>query len=450
MKCALMTILAVFLTGHLVVAQTNFSSQWGVISAGAFVIPSEGLDWTDPEGRATGKRIGYMRVGTVVKIGACRHVNGASGSGGTYCDVQSETGIAGKTHANRIFPLERGKTYAVARKEIILYDRNDKDRRRDSFSRNLGTIIEVVGDIETTPSDGNVDVIASYNLGIPDALTDLSIKKKHLTEGTYVISYAASGNGPPTKLAGQFDATGKEVLGGGPVALWAFKPVAEGTMETLVNKVVSDLGWKSNPAEDAKELISTAFELVSGVLDRVYCVAQINVDVSAGFKFFGNGLELEGSIPIYEKGKLFDIDIDVLEKDGRAKYWVVTAKTVVCQMGASLLDSMPQAVEAVSFMIMQNLPHTGNAARLTRGMPPRFGLTVPLAVDAENNPRLFEVSGFTNYMGARNLIMYSIAQSSMLELLDQSEREALAHALISKLGSFIRVSPDTVDRPNAQ
>jgi len=140
-----------------------------------------GLNWTDPEGRATGKRIGYMPVGTVVQVGLCRHVNGPPGSSGNYCDVQSEYGVAGKTHDLLIFPMERGKSYAVAidkKKKIKLYDRIDEDRRRDEFSRNDGTIIDASGEFQqmrTARSEGFQQAVRRYISDVTNCATSESM-----------------------------------------------------------------------------------------------------------------------------------------------------------------------------------------------------------------------------------------------------------------------------------
>ena len=378
----------------------------------------------------------------MVKVGQCRNVNGPPGSGGNYCDVQSENGVAGKTLDTLIFPMELGKSYAVARKEIPLFDRRDTNRRRDVFSRNSGVIIEIVGDYRAAGRDGNVDVVALYNLSRNGALTDLSIKKADLIGKTYVVEYPDLGTKPPIKLSAQYKKDGKIVLEGGPVSIWAYRPVNPETRNSLVNKVSSALGWKDLPENRARALVSKVFDLASTVLDRVLCVAEIETEVSSGFRFLGNGLELSGKIPLYQKGKLFDIDVDVLEKDGAIRYWVVTTKTVACDMGSTPRDSQPRAVEAVSVMVMRKGPHEGAVPRLTTAMLPRFGLQVAQVVDANNNAKLFEIEEFQNYFAALRLVRRQIAQTDLVDQLDREERDVLAHALISKLAMFVRPSPD--------
>ena len=169
-------------------AFAELPTEWAVVKKGAFVIPSHDLPWTDPEGRATGKRIGYMRVGTVVRVGKCEHVNGPDDeSTGDYCSVESEVGVEGKTLKTRLFALERGKVFAIARKEIVLYDRHTPSKPREKFSRNAGVIVELLGDWQNAPQSAAVDVIATYNLDRPDALTNLAIHKYDLVEGTYVV-----------------------------------------------------------------------------------------------------------------------------------------------------------------------------------------------------------------------------------------------------------------------
>lgn len=441
MRLLILTVAGTLALSSSVLAENKFLSEWGIIKKGAFVIPSEGLDWADPEGRATGKRIGYLRTGVVVKVGQCRNVNGPPGSGGKYCDVRSENGVAGKTLDTLIFPMERGKSYAVARKEIPLFDRRDMNRRRDEFSRSSGVIVEIVGDHRAASKDGNVDVLALYNLNKNKALTDLSIKKADLISKAYVVEYPDSGSEPPIKLSTQYR-DGEPVLGGGPVSLWAYRPVSSKTKNALVNKVSSALGWMDLPENEAKGLVDEAFDLASSVLDRVFCVAEINTEVSSGFKVFGNGLQLSGKIPLYRTGKLFDIDVDVLEKDGTTRFWMVTAKTVDCEMGATPRDSQPRAVDVVSVMVMRKGPHKGGAPKLTAEMARRYGLRNALAVDANNDAKLFEIEEFQNYFAALRFVRHRIAQTELVDHLDREEREALTHALISKLATFVRPSPD--------
>lgn len=442
MRLLIIAVAAIFGLSGSSHARNQFPSEWGIIKKGAFVIPSKGLNWADPEGRATGKRIGYLRTGVVVKVGQCRHVNGPPDSGGNYCDVQSENGVSGKTLAKLIFPIELGKSYAVARQQISLFDRRDPQRRRDVFSRSSGVIIEIVGNHRDARRDENIDVVALYNLNKKGALTNLSIRKADLIDKAYVIEYPGSGTKPPTKLSTQYKKTGEAVLGGGPVGLWTYRPVSAQTRRSLVDRVSTALGWKDLPQEQVNRLVSKAFDLASSLLDQVFCVAEINTEVSSGFKFLGNGLELSGKIPLYRTGKLFDIDFDVLEKDGTVRYWVVTTKTVKCDMGATPRDSQPRAVEAVSVMVMRNGPHKGAVARLTTDMVCRFGLQKSQAVDAYNNAKLFEIEEFQNYFAALRLVRHRIAQTDLVEQLNRDEREALAHALISKLATFVRPSPD--------
>ncbi len=68
MRIYIIISVLMFIPGGYVFAQ--YPTDWAIVSKGAFVIPSEGLPWTDPDGRAAGKRIGYMRVGTVVRVGS--------------------------------------------------------------------------------------------------------------------------------------------------------------------------------------------------------------------------------------------------------------------------------------------------------------------------------------------------------------------------------------------
>ena len=423
---------------------SSFPSDWAIVKKGAFVIPSEGLNWTDPEGRATGKRIGYLRTGIVVKVGRCRHVNGAGSTSGTYCDVQSQNGIAGKTHESLLFPMQRGKTYAVARdgrQTVVLFDRNTPDRPRDSFSHNSGVIIEVVGDYAATEPNGSVDVIALYNLNRDGGLTALSIKKEDLVTKTHVIEYPTDPDSRPIKLSEQID-EGKSVLGGGPVHLWAYRPVLPRTKDSLVDKVSSTFGWSNLKQAEAHDLIAKAFDLVSGTLDKVSCVASVDTAVSTGFSFLGNGLELKASIPLYQTGKLFDMDADVLERDAQPRFWTVTAKTVDCEMGATVADTRPQAIEAVSIAVIKRKPMPPPSPLLTKDMSVRRGLTVPLAVDVTNAVKLFEIEGSQDYSQALKFVRYRIAQTPLLDELNRDERDALAHAIISKLASFVRPSPD--------
>jgi len=445
MRIKIILAILVFLPRGYVFAQ--YPTDWAVVSKGAFVIPSEGLPWTDPEGRAAGKRIGYMRVGTVVRVGACGHVNGPDDeSTGTYCTVQSEVGVEGKTLKTRLFPLERGRTYAVARSEITLYGRAKPSVPRDRFSRTAGAIIEVVGDWHDAPRDSNVDVIATYNLKRAGALTHLAIRKVDLIERTYVIEVPKSRADPPKKFARQRSVNGQWVLKGYSVALWSIKPASTATATRLADKVLSDLGWDESSTENAQKLLARAFEVTTTILDKILCVTQIDASASAGFEFLGSGLKLTGKIPVYCKGKLFDFDVDVVERDGMVRYWILTTKTVICDVGQSVVDSQPKAIEKVSIFVVKRRPPTGSPTRLTVDGAKRSGLSIPDAVDAYNTPRLFIIGKFGHYEAARKFVAKRIANSDMLDQMTRQERIVLQHTAIAKLAYFDREAPaDDID-----
>ena len=419
----------------------RFSSEWGIIRTGAFVIPSAGQNWDDSEGRATGKRIGYLRIGTLVKVGSCRYVTGPPGAGGNYCDVRSEHGVEGKAKIDQIFPMDRGKVYAVARREIDLYDRNDWTQKRDKFSRTAGTIIEITGDYTIRDKDVNIDVIAIYNIEKSGALTNLSIRTQDLIEKCYVVDYPRDRDVPPTKLSAIYTQQGS-VLAGTPVNIWSYDRVHQESADQLANQVARELGFHSLPLDDARASIQQAFHFASGVLDRIFCVAQIDADVQTGFDFFGNRFGFSGSLPIYETGKLYDFDADVLKADGQVKFAVFVMKTVVCDQGATPIDSVPRAIEAVTIRIFRGTESEGEGLRFTATMAQRMGLTISEAVDSGGVARLFELDGFQSYSDAIRLINHRIAQTSVVDNLDRKERSTLAHYLISKLAYFVRPSPD--------
>ncbi len=438
------------LSGNLL-AESEFEFEWGIIKEGAFVIPSRNLRWTDSEGRAAGKRIGYLRVGSVVKVGECRHVNAHRGLGGQYCDVHSESGVAGKTHDSLIFRMERGKRYAIAMQEVNLFDRVETNRRRDVFSRNAGVIVEIVGNFRNTERHGNVNVVALYNLDRTDALANLSIKKSDLIEKTYVVEFPNEQTEFPVKLIKSYS-NGKPDLRGGPIGLWTFRPVNELTKDELLVEISSGLNWNTLSLDEGRKILERAFDLASGPLDRIFCVASIDSEVNTGLQILGNGLGLTATIPIYSRGKLFDIDFDVLERNGVPTYTVMTAKTVRCDMGATPFDSRPRAVESVSVSVtklhsgsrnsraLESLPNSD--ITLNTEMAERYGLKEPVAVDSENNAKLFEIEGFLHFSQAYNLVMHRIAQTDLLYTLSRDEREALANMIISKLATFVRASPD--------
>ena len=422
-----------------VFAHAQFPTEWAVVKKGAFVIPSKDLPWTDPEGRAAGERIGYIRVGTVVRVGACRHVNGPDDeSTGDYCNIESEVGVEGQTLKNRLFPLERGKVFAVARKEIVLYDRINQSKPREKFSRNAGVIIQILGDWQRATQEGCVDVIATYNLNRAGALTEVAIRTPDLIEGTYVIDVLQDESKPPRKFRRERSISGEWVLKGETVSLWSIKPALKTNADKLSKRVFSEIGWDEGTTEKAQELLSRAFEVATSILDRLQCVTEITADASAGFEFLGSSLKLSGKIPVYTKGKLFDFDVDVVEQDGIAQFWVITAKTVVCNVGEGLEDSEPKAVEKVTILSIKRHPLEGAPARLTSEYAKRFGLSIPDAVDAHNIPRLFIVGGFGDYVAARKLIAKRIANSCILDKMTRQERVILQHAMIAKLGEFER------------
>ena len=439
MKKLLMTAvcLCFFLTGAAAAAQ--FPTEWAVVKKGAFVIPSKDLPWTDPEGRAAGKRIGYMRVGTVVRVGDCTHVNGPDiDSTGAYCNVQSEIGVEGKTLQNRLFPLESGKTFAVARNEIILYDRRNPSKRRDSFSRNAGVMVQVIGNWQAETQNGMVDVIATYNLSRAGALTELAINKEDLIKNTYVIEMSSHRENSPRKFQRERASTGEWILTGNEVAVWSIKPALKLTANRLSKQVLEDIGWDEGTAEEAEKLLSSAFDITTSILDRLRCVSEIDTAASAGFEFLGSGLKLSGKIPVYSKGKLFDFDVDIIERNGIAQYWILTAKTVNCSLGETLVDSEPHSVEKVMVLSIKNRPPDGAPARITVEFAKRYGLSIPDAVDSQNIPRLFIIGEFKDYIAARKLIATRIANSALLDQMTRQERILLQHAMITKLGQFER------------
>lgn len=430
----------IFISPSVVFAQ--FPTEWGVIEKGVFVIPSEDLPWTDPEGRAAGKRIGYMQVGTVVHVGTCTHVNGPDEeSTGDYCNVASEVGVEGKVLASRIFPLTRGKTFVIARKEIVLYDRVKTSQPRDRFSRNSGVIVQLVGDWEGAGRDSVVDVIVTYNLQRPGALTKLAISKTDLVEKAYVIEVPIEENSAPRKFKSQRAKSGELTLEGSTVSLWSIKPASSRTAAVLSEQVFDDIGWDEGTTEEAEELLSKTFDITTSVLNRLRCVTEIQTDVSAGFQFLGSGLKISGTIPVYNNGRLFDFDVDVVERDGVAQYWILTSKTVICAMGEGLVDSEPQAVERVVILGLKRKPYEGSPVRLNIDDVRSSGLSIPHAVDANNVPRLFVVSKFQDYTNVRRLIAQKVSNSGLLDQMTRQERILFQHVMIAKLGDFQRSAP---------
>jgi len=329
----------------------------------------------------------------------------------------------------------------VARKEIVLYDRLDPSKPREKFSRNAGVIIQLLGDWQSAAQGGSVDAIATYNLNRPGAVTKVAIRTPDLIEGTYVIDVPQDELRPPKKFRRERSESGEWVLKGETVSLWSIKPALKTTADRLSKRVFSEIGWDEGTAEKAQELLSRAFEVTTSILDRLQCVTEINAEASAGFEFLGSGLKLGGKIPVYTKGKLFDFDVDVVERDGTAQFWVLTAKTVVCSVGEGVGDSEPKAVEKVTILGVKRHPFKGTPARLTSEYAKRFGLSIPDAVDAYSIPRLFIVGKFGDYIAARKLIAKRIANSCILDKMIRQERIILQHAMIGKLGEFEREAP---------
>ena len=428
-------------------AFAEFPIEWAVVKKGAFVIPSRDLPWTDPEGRATGKRIGYMRVGTVVRVNQCEHVNGPDDeSTGDYCNVESEVGVEGKTLKTRLFALERGKVFAIARNEIVLYDRHTTSIAREKFSRNAGVIVELLGDWQNASQNEAINVIATYNLGRPGALTELAIRKSDLVEHTYVVEVPQNGTERPRKFRREKSESGEWVLNGKEVTLWSIKPAIRTNAAQLARKVLEQLGWDESINNDAEELLSKVFDVTASTLDRIRCVIKIETEVSTGFELLGNGLKLRGKIPVYNEGKFFDFDVDVVETNNKAEYWILTAKTVVCSTGAELADSEPQAIDKVTILVFKQGPFEGTPARLTVDGAERSGLSVPDAVDAYNIPRLFVIGKFSDYVKARKFISRQISNSDLIDDMTRQERIILQHIMIAKLGKFEReYLPDDIE-----
>lgn len=428
-------------------ALAQIDTDWAVVLQGAFVIPSSDLPWTDPEGRAAGKRIGYMRIGTVVKVGACAHVNASTAEHtGTYCNIQSEVGVEGKALAKLLFPLEPAHTYAIARSEVLLYDRNDPTRTRESFSRNFGTIIEVKGDWLGQPNSAMVDVYAIYNRDKPGALTDLAINMLDLTEKTFLIDVPADPGLPPSKYENSRDNLGNVILAGEPVAVWSIKPATAATANQLAAKVLRDLGWNDDVNDNAVNLIQTAFEVTATTLDKIQCAASLNAEISTGIEFLGNGLKLAGRIPVFNQGKLFDFDIDVVEREQVAQFWLLTTKTVACELGANLVDTEPRFVERATVFAFRNSPPDGSPTRLQKTDIELYNLVATSALDSQNLPRLFRISQFPEYIEARRFIIDQVTNSDLNDQLNRQERRVLQHAMIAKLADFRKpASQDDLD-----
>ncbi|MFH1980986.1 MAG: hypothetical protein ABIL58_04015 [Pseudomonadota bacterium] len=423
-----------------------YDTVWAVVNKGAFVIPSEDAGYTDPEGRAAGKRIGYIPAGDLVRVGVCSHVNGPDEeSTGNYCNVHSENGVQGKTIETQLSPLRPGSTYAVARSEIALYDRERTTQPRGRFSRNAGLIVEIVGDWQQAPPEAAVDVIATYNVGKADAVTEVAILKSDLIESTHIIEIPANAETSPMKYVAQRSPTGVLGLIGEPVGMWIFRPATAESAAVLADRVYQDLGWQDETGTDAKALIAKAFDLTTTTLDKILCTAAMDLKVSSGFEVLGNELKLSGALPIYRTGKLFDFDVDVIERDGRVQYWVLTSKTVTCDMGAGIYDSRPRAVDSVTVSVFRKGHATDVPVRLTVDGAKRLGLGIPDAVDRYNIPRLFIIEEYLNYFAARRYIADRIANSTIYDEMSRQERIILYHVLIAKLAYFPReVAPEDV------
>lgn len=428
-------------------SKAEFPSDWGIIIEGTFIIPSSGLDWTDPEGRATGKRIGYLPTGTIVKVDKCQHVNGKpraqgrQGLSGQYCDVVSNTGLAGKAYLPQIFPIHRGKIYAVAVdsvNEVSLHTRANVPRFYHTFSRNNGVIIEIEGDFQSKDPNSYINAVPTYETDEAGNPLPLSIKQTELVEKTIVVDFPAT-SARPTRFTRSLAADGSPYMAGKPVSLWRIKSVTRSTHKKLATEVSEYIGWKQNPIEEVSSLLESAFETLSTSLDRVLCIIDASTDVKVGLSFLGNSLQLSGRIPLAQKGKLLDFDTDVIERDNKPLFWTITAKTVACDLGATPLDSLPRAVESVSlYVINAGGPHQGVPPRLTQPLIKRYGLNVPHAVLSNNQVKLFEIAGYQNYDNASQMVSYSIDQTDLYFQLDQQEREILREMLIAKLAVFPR------------
>lgn len=425
----------------------DFPTEWAVVSKGAFVIPSENLPWLDPEGRAAGKRIGYLSIGKLVKVGSCRHVNGPDDeSTGQYCDIVSEVGVEGKTLASRLFPLERGKTYAVAidfRNQIPLYNRSTY-KPNDRFSRNSGTVIE----IENGWSDSinltneNINVIASYNQKKSGKALELYIRKKDLIGNTILFKIPSSPQASPVKYSPRSNNYGVKKFIAETTHIWSAKPANLSNSTKLAQNVVEQLGWNMKGSV-TQSTLQRIFDSTTTTLDKLQCALQLNTEVQSGFKLIGNGLGVNATLPIYEKGMLFDFDIDIIEADEVIKYWMLTAKTVSCKTSSGIIDTEPQSVQNVKVYVIKNTPPKGSPSRITMQDVKNFSLPIPNSVDSNNTPRLFIVERFEHYNYARKLLANSIADSDVYDVLNYQERMALQHILISKLGHFKRYIPES-------
>lgn len=417
------------------------TTPWAVVQAGAFVIPSSGLPWTDPEGRAAGKRIGYMRVGTVVKVGPCLHVNGPDdASTGQYCDIRSETGVEGKTLKSSLHFLKRGEKIAVARTEIKLYAPDNAAKRRGSFSRNSHPVIRLNDSWQDKEPGGLIRVSFPDSQGQSDTTIKQAILKEDLVN-CYVIETPDNELNAPVKYERQRSESGINILVGEKVSLWSIKQATSNTASALASKVITELGWQNDTEDESKELIEKVFDVSVSTLDKIFCVSDIKADVSAGFDLLGNGLKISGSLPVYQKGKLFDIDVDVVEKSDVAKYWMVTTKTVVCEVGAGVVDSRPKAVESVSVILIRKGPLSSAVVLNTDGAK-RYGLQIPSAVDDANTPRLFELDSFVDYNRALRYLKRQIVNSGVGDQINHKEMVILQHAMINKFAYFLRYVPD--------
>lgn len=427
-------------------------NSWAVVAnpqnTGAFVLPAGGPGKRDKV--RIYLRVGYVGHGTLVRvIGQCRRIPAKKASSrGIYCHVRSEQGVEGFIKMSLLFPLQRGKTYAIPVKTSLEEDRSDplylfqvheprSERRNATFNRRIGTLIEIIGDWKAARNEDFVPVRKTWDGGRQ------TVKKIDLISRMEVLETPSSWVTPIWRHELRWDDEADDWrFSGATVRAGVFEPVTERTQSRLYRRVKAAFSNNLSGFE-TPSLLKKLYDTSSNVLDRLACSASAHAEASVGWNLFGNGAKIGAKLQVLQPGMTLGLDTDVVSLGPRASFNFASIKTIVCSKGAGFVDSLPKSVSAVEILLAQGMPKFPGAVIPTESVK-NFGLEPAVAaVDGADGSgpsvRMFTIKNHGDHAKALRMIRtYLEKRSSMWDDLSTEQQSILLEALVKKLGDFER------------
>jgi len=383
----------------------------GFVRSGTFVIPS--VPNAVLQEKHTRERTGYLPVGTVVFVETCIQLNEDASTAAltdpkkTYCEIVSSLGVNGLVRRDKIKLLGDSKVgVAVGDKKVLIYPADattPTGKTVSEFSRTDHWYVEIVG--EKVP--GFYDVLLPWTAKERAKWRDGRLAKKTVESGEVIVIDAAKLKARPVE----------------------FKPVTG----TLVKKLQEKIGL---PTSELLAKISKTIDKVAEDLRGVrnlQCIVDVKLVQELGLRIFGTGLGLVGTLNLFEKGHLYEIDTDFIMIDGRPRHTVISLKKVKCEV---VLVPFPVWMTAMGLFV-DRAPSLGNSILVINEKNlSGYGSGVIIPVDVSDTPPMFEIKDWYDYQRRLRLLRKNIPRSKLLKSLPSEEADIFLHFLLNKIAFF--------------